>query len=374
MGIKAFSNENYESVLKTLKELCAIPAPSGFEHERAEYCKEFLEKHGAEGVYIDDALNVVFPIGCEDCNSIAVIAAHTDTVFPDTKPMKIYDDGEKIHCPGVWDDTVAVAVLLHTAVYFIENKIKPKNGIIFVCNSCEEGLGNLKGTRTLMKQYEGRIANFISFDCCTGAMVNKAVGSCRYEVEVKTKGGHSYASFGNTNAIAVISQMISRIYDIEIPKISGTKTTYNVGIIEGGTSVNTIAQKAKMLCEYRSDSRECIEIMREKFEKFFSAAYDGEVDVKIVGERPCGGNVDAEKQTSLEQLCERSISEICGYAPVRKSGSTDCNIPLSMGIPSVCIGVSKGCGAHTREEWVEKKSVVWGLELAINIALGLMGD
>lgn len=371
MKIKQFAKENFNEVLDTLRALCAIPAPSHYERDRAEFCKRFLEDRGAEGVYIDEAFNVIFPIGCEDSNEMTVIAAHTDTVFPDTEPMPMTEDGEKIYCPGVWDDSVAVAVLLYTALYFIENKIKPKNGILFVCDSGEEGLGNLKGTRALMQRYKGRISNFISFDCICGAITNRAVGSCRYEVEVKAEGGHSFGSFGNMNAIAVISDMISRIYSLDVPEKAGTKTTYNVGTIEGGTSVNTIAQNAKMLCEYRSDDAECLEIMKQKFMEIFTFPYNADITVSVVGERPCGRNVDAERQRALEGVCAKVIKDAFGNEPVTTSGSTDCNIPLSMGIPSVCFGVSIGAGAHTREEWVKKDSVLTGLEMAIRIALDL---
>ena len=142
--MKDFINNNTDLMFNTLKDLCHIPAPSHHEEKRAEYCKEWLEKVGAKGVYVDEALNVIFPINCEDSSQITVFAAHTDTVFPDMEPMPYYDDGEKIHSPGVSDDTTSVVVLMTMAKYFIENNLIPENGIMFVCNSCEEGLGNLK--------------------------------------------------------------------------------------------------------------------------------------------------------------------------------------------------------------------------------------
>jgi di/tripeptidase len=201
--------------------------------------------------------------------------------------------------------------------------------------------------------------------------VNRAVGSSRYEVEIATDGGHSFGAFGNTNAIAVMSDIITKIYDINVPEIEGTRTTYNVGTVSGGTSVNTIAQNAKMLCEYRSDSAECLEIMKNKFLDIFKSGYDAKIAVRIVGERPCGANVDENEQRLLEDICERAMRKISGCIPDRKSGSTDCNIPLSLGVPSVCIGVAKGGGTHTREEWLEKASLVSGFELSLEIATSL---
>ena len=132
--IKDYCRESHALVLDTLRELCAIPAPSHFEHERAVYCKKWLESIGAEGVYIDDALNVIYPINCEGSREITVFVAHTDTVFPDREPMPYHDDGEKVHCPGGGDDTAALAVLLAMAKYFTENKLCPENGFMFVCN------------------------------------------------------------------------------------------------------------------------------------------------------------------------------------------------------------------------------------------------
>ena len=121
--IEQFVADNKQEIYIMIKELCDIPAPSHFEHKRAEYCKKWLENIGAENVYIDDALNVIFPLNCENNNEITVFAAHTDTVFSDTEPMPYYDDGERIHSPGVGDDTASVVVLLLMAKFFVQNNI-----------------------------------------------------------------------------------------------------------------------------------------------------------------------------------------------------------------------------------------------------------
>jgi acetylornithine deacetylase/succinyl-diaminopimelate desuccinylase-like protein len=366
--IKTYIDENNEQMLEILKELCHIPAPSHFEHKRAQYCKDKLESMGAQGVYVDDALNVVFPLGCEDSNEITVFVAHTDTVFPDTEPMPYFDDGEKIHCPGASDDTASVAVLIMAAKYFIENAIVPEKGVMFVCNSCEEGLGNLKGTRQIFKDYDGRIARFISFDSILHHVANRCVGSHRYEVEVLTEGGHSFGAFGNDNAIAKLSEIVTEIYKIEVPQKEGTRTTYNVGTITGGTSVNTIAQNAKMLCEYRSDDKDCLEIMQKKFESIFEAARTDkiEVNVKKVGDRPCS-NIDTKEIDALEAIAVPIIEKVINKKVAFKSSSTDCNIPLSLGVPALCVGVNLHAGVHTREEWVDKASLIPGLEIAIKL-------
>lgn len=374
MMIKEFIEANKDELYRVHKELCLIPAPSHFEDERAEYCKKWFLENGAENAYIDEAKNVVLPINCEGSDEITVFVAHTDTVFPDREPMPFSDDGDIIRCPGVGDDTAGLAVLMLSAKYLIENNIKPKDGLLIVCNSCEEGLGNLKGTRQIFKDFEGRIKQFISYDAHIGTINDTCVGSHRYEVTVKTEGGHSYGAFGNKNAIAELSKIITEMFKIEVPKIDNSKTTYNVGTISGGTSVNTIAQEASMLCEYRSDNVECLSIMKEKFEKIFEDAKSDEVEVlvKIVGERPCAKGVDEEKIRELCRVFEKNIIEVSKNDVKYYSSSTDCNIPLSLGIPAICTGVYSGGGTHTREEWIEKESLIPGLELGIKHILSII--
>lgn len=373
--IQDFVKSNTALMYDTLRELCAIPAPSHMEQARAAYCKAWLEKVGATGAYIDEALNVILPINCEGSDRITVFVAHTDTVFPDTAPMPYSDDGETVRCPGVGDDTASLTVLLLAAKYLIENDIRPAGGVLFVCNSCEEGLGNLKGTRQIFKDFKGRVAKFVSYDSRLGYLTTRCVGSHRYEVEARTVGGHSWGAFGNPNAIAVLSRVVGEIYRIEVPHIGDSRTTYNVGIIEGGTSVNTIAQSAKMLCEYRSDTLECLAIMKEKFERIFEevGASDGvELSVTLVGERPCMGDVDLNAIERMAQICGEIQMRVTGKEQIFYSAaSTDCNIPLSLGIPAICVGVYEGGGAHTREEWVKRESMIPGLAVGIETVLAL---
>lgn len=370
MEIKDYINENRDELFKILKELCLIPAPSHMEQERARYCKAYLDGCGAENVYIDDALNVIYPLNCENSDEITVIVAHTDTVFPDTDPMPYVEENGKIYSPGVGDDTACLSVLLLTAKYFAQKKLVPPKGLLLVCNSCEEGLGNLKGTRQIFKDFQGRISRFISLDSTLAGVAHDCAGSHRYEIEVKTEGGHSYLAFGNKNAISEISKIVNAIYNIDVPKKDGYKTTYNVGGISGGTSINTIAQSAKMLCEYRSDDKECLEIMQNKFETIFeNARTDGViVNVQKIGDRPCS-DIDKEKIDNLKNIIVPIIEKEINREVVFKTSSTDCNIPLSMGIPALCIGSYYGGGAHTREEWIEKDSLPTGLAVAIKVAL-----
>lgn len=243
---------------------------------------------------VDAAQNVIAPVNCTPGCEVVVFMAHTDTVFPDLTPMPLHREGDRLFCPGVGDDTANLAALMLAARYFRMQPQTADCGFLFVANSCEEGLGNLKGCRQLMQDYAGRVREVVSFDGGLGGICNKAVGSARYRVTVRTEGGHSFGAFGNRNAIHLLASMIDTLYAVKPPAEGDSKTTYNVGMIEGGTSVNTIAQEASMLFEYRSDSRACLEKMKAMFESIV-AAYRSmgiEVEVVLLGERPCMGDVD----------------------------------------------------------------------------------
>jgi acetylornithine deacetylase/succinyl-diaminopimelate desuccinylase-like protein len=337
-----------------------------------EFCRRWLEDMGAEDVYTDSALNVVYPYHVEAGKPVVVFMAHTDVVFPDTEPLPLQEKDGRIYCPGIGDDTANLAALMMAAKYVTEKGLKPKGcGILFVCNSGEEGMGNLKGSRKICEDYADRIKEFYSFDGTMDGVVNCAVGSIRYRVTVKTPGGHSYARFGNENAIANLASIITEIYKIKVPTIG--KTTYNVGCIEGGTSVNTIAQDASMLCECRSDREDALQYMKDKFQEIFEKykSENVQVQVEVVGLRPCE-HLDKDQILRRNQMVDDAcqlLESITGRKPKPGSSSTDCNIPLSMGIPSTCYGTYFGDGAHTREEYVEVSSLTAGYQVALTSVL-----
>ncbi len=370
MDLLKLSENYYDEMLNLLHDICVIPAPSGYEDERAEFILKYLKDLGIENAHIDEAKNVVCTLG-EETDDIVLFMAHTDTVFPFDVPLNYIDDGEKIHCPGVIDDVACVVIMLAGIKYMVENNIIPKRTLMFVANSCEEGLGNLKGTRKVFKDYGQRIKHMYTFDGSYYHIVNKSVGSHRYEVTAITEGGHSFGAFGNRNAINVLAGIINDIYKIEVPKENSSKTTYNVGIIEGGTSVNTIAQNATMLCEYRSDNVNCLSIMEKNYKEIFEKAKENclELKINLVGNRPCMDNMDMEELNRLSDLvC--NVQQKYGICEVKRdSGSTDCNIPHSMGIPAICVGVYVGGGAHTREEWLLKESLKPGFAIGLELML-----
>jgi acetylornithine deacetylase/succinyl-diaminopimelate desuccinylase-like protein len=309
---KSWCADHEGEALELLRTLGKIPAPSHHEDKRAQFVRDWLAANGAEGVYIDEAKNVIYPIGVTGNNPVAVVMAHTDIVFPDTGALAMREEAGKLFAPGIGDDTANLVNLMMAAKYIAENRPASKTGLLIVANSCEEGLGNLKGSRQIMKDFEGRVSELISLDGGPDWIVNDAVGSCRMKITIRAQGGHSFGDFGNTNAIVQMAELIRRLYEKEPPKQA--KTTYNIGVIEGGTTVNSICAECSALYEYRSEDRECLAEM----DAFFAGVIDEfrkngvDISVEVLGVRPCKGDVDAEKLNALTARAAGIIKEFTG--------------------------------------------------------------
>lgn len=361
-----YLEENRPRYLAAIRELARIPAPSNHEEQRAIWCKQYLESLDATGVVIDDALNVIFPYHVsENSNDLCAILGHTDVVFPDTEPLPFREENGRYYAPGIGDDTTNAVAVMEMAAMAIALNLQPKTGILFVLNSGEEGLGNLKGTRQLMKDYGSRISRFYAIDGELDSVVTDAVGSKRWRITITTEGGHSFGNFGNRNAIYYAAKMIDTFYSLKAPDFG--KTTYNVGLIEGSTSVNTIAQNCSLMYEYRSNQREGLAYMDTFFQSVIASfrTMGIGVEVELLGDRPCKGEVDPSALAKI--VTEASLKY--GRSRYEECGSTDCNIPLSMGIPAVCFGVYDGCGAHTRDEWVDIESTRTGMKILAEVLL-----
>lgn len=365
--LKQYAESHFDEAVELLRTLGRIPAPSHREEKRARFCREWFERQGARDVYVDEAQNVICRIKGKDADQVAVVMAHMDIVFPDETELPMKEEGGRLFAPGIGDDTANLVNLMMGAKYILEKNCQPEVTLLLVANACEEGLGNLKGSRQIWKDYGGRIREWISFDGYLGECVNCAVGSYRYQVTVQVQGGHSYSDFGRENAIAVLAGIIHDLYQIKPP--SETKTTYNVGTIQGGTTVNSIAQKASMLYEFRSASQKCLKEMEASFEavigKWRDKGYG--ISTEILGIRPGNGPVDNEKLEALTRA-NSAVIESCIQGPVKiKASSTDANIPLSEGIPANTFGTVRGDLAHTREEWIETGSMREGMMVALNV-------
>lgn len=361
----AWCRAHEAETMDLLKTLGKIPAPSHFEDQRAAFILAWLQKQGAEKAYIDEAKNVVLPLGVTENQPVSVIMAHTDIVFADTEALPMREENGRLFAPGIGDDTANLVSLLMAGKYFLEQKIAPEKGLLLVANACEEGLGNLKGSKQILKDYQGRVAELISLDGSVSHITNDAVGSCRMKITVTAQGGHSYSKFGNTNAIVQMAEIIGRLYEKEPP--AQAKTTYNVGVIQGGSTVNSICGECSMLYEYRSECRECLQEMdaffNETIDSFRKKGFD--IRVEVLGVRPCKGDVDEVKLTALTQWHREMLLSFTGEEPRISASSTDANSALALGIPAVTFGVIRGGGAHTRGEWIEMDCMPKALQIAL---------
>lgn len=366
--VEKYVAEHTSEAEALLMELGKIPAPSHQEDKRAEFCRDWLILQGAKDVEIDQAKNVVCRINCENQKDLAAFMAHTDIVFPDQDTLPMTLNGRKLYAPGIGDDTANLVNLLMSAKYILENAPKLNMGFLIVANSCEEGLGNLDGTKEIFRVYGDRIKAFYSFDCYLSQCTSIAVGSYRYKITARTTGGHSWQKFGNPNAIEILCALVEKIYRLEVPK--EPRTTYNVGYFNGGTTVNAIAQEASMLFEFRSISQNCLEDMDGKLKEIVKSFQgDFEINVELLGIRPGNGDVDQDALAKFTKLSTEIIQEFYSGEVDLEANSTDANIPLSKGVCANTIGTVSGAGAHTREEWVDLDSLPTGMKIVLSLML-----
>ena len=363
-----YAEASFSEACALLRTLGRIPAPTRREERRAAFVRDWLLAHGAADVYIDEAKNVICPIGPQD-GDLTVFAAHTDVVFPDLEPLPMREENGVLYAPGIGDDTANLVNLLLAARYLLRNGVRGSMGFLIVANACEEGLGNLDGTKALFARYGERIKAFYSFDCDLPECIHRAVGSHRYKITCKTVGGHSYSAFGAPNAIEILCRLVEKLYAIELP--AGEKTTYNVGRFEGGTTVNAIAQEASLLYEFRSASQACLAEMEGKFRAVLAECQNlgGELTVELLGIRPGSGPVDEAALAAMTARSADVIESIWGSPAALLAASTDSNVPLSLGIPANTLGTARGGLAHTRAEWVELSSLKPGLAVALSLML-----
>lgn len=353
-----------------LRTLGAIPAPTRQEDARAAFCRDWLLAQGARDVTVDRAKNVICRLGPPDARDFVVFAAHTDIVFPDTEALPLREEGGRLYAPGIGDDTANLVNLLMAAKYLIQNQVELHCGVLVAANACEEGLGNLEGTRALFAAYSGRIRAFYSFDIYLPLCCHTAVGSCRYRITCRTAGGHSYCDFGRPSAIHLLCGLAGDLCRIQPP--ARARTTYNIGRIEGGTTVNSIAGEAMMLYEFRSTDQGCLEEMERLFRR--AAAHweeqGGQWEIELLGVRPGSGPVNPRALEDMTATSADIIRTFTGREPDFTPNSTDSNIPLSLGIPANTIGTVEGALAHTRQEWISLESLPTGLKIVLSLMLG----
>jgi len=372
-----------EKTIKNHIELTEIEAPPFKEERRAKEFAERLKLAGIENVWIDSIGNVIGFLKGSVGNKNIAIDAHIDTVFPEGTDVKVLVKNDTLFAPGIGDDTRGLAMILTLAETIKKNNIEPINNIIFIGTVGEEGLGDLRGVRYLFKNKTPKIDSWIAIDGGSiGRVNNQALGSYRYEVIFDGPGGHSWGAFGLVNPHHALGSGIKNfINKADAYTSSGPKTSYNVGVINGGTSVNSIPFKSSMLIDIRSiepnrlnDMEEILynsmqEALKEQNEMKRSGP-DLTLTINKIGNRPSG---IVEESVPLIQKTI-AATQYMGVEPRLTIGSTDSNIPISLGVPAVTIGRGgDGGGAHSLDEWWINKEGYKSIQLALLILLSESG-
>ena len=377
----------HDRIVSDIITLTEIPAPPFKEEARARAYMGMLQAHGLTDVEMDAEGNVMGlrrgtgPAGAP----LVVLAAHLDTVFPEGTDVTVRREGTRLLAPGIGDDTRSLAVLLGYIRALDAGKVRTKRDILFVGNVGEEGPGDLRGVRYLFGKgrYKDRIAAFVSMDG-TGSnfVTHGAVGSLRYRVTFKGPGGHSYGAYGLVNPMAAMGAAVVEMNKLRPP--ANPKTTYATSVVGGGTSVNSIPDSIWLEVDMRSESPEELARIDGQFRSIVADAVAAEntarstragvitADLKRIGDRPAGAT---PRDAEIVRLTAAAI-RVGGQTPLFTAGSTDSNLPISLGIPAVTIG-SGGSGgrAHAPDEWIDvaKPASVDGMAISLSAVLAVAG-
>jgi acetylornithine deacetylase/succinyl-diaminopimelate desuccinylase-like protein len=380
----AFIERDQPRFVKELIELTEIPAPPFKEARRATAYLEMLRQSGLSDVEMDQEGNVMGLRKGAGGSGIVAVVAHLDTVFPEGTDVTVKREGPKLIAPGVGDNTRGAALMLAVIRAMDAAEFQTSSDVLFVGNVGEEGEGDLRGVKFLMQKgkYKDRITQFIAIDGGEqGSITHGGVGSRRYRVTFKGPGGHSYGAFGLVNPAYAMGSAIAKFSRIQVPQ--KPKTTFNVGVVSGGTSVNSIPFQVEMVIDMRSVDCGELKKVDQQFLTIVREAVDEEnktrstregpitADPKLIGDRPCG-------ETALTSPIVQKTSAVVkafGLTPTYSISSTDSNLPMSLGIPAVTIGRGPGSRAHSLDEWtvVEPKADVQAVQVATAIVLAIAG-
>ena len=349
--------------------ICEIEAPTFDEGNRAAYVRRRFEALKVKDVTIDAAGNVRGRRPGAGGGPGVALAAHLDTVFPRGTDVRVKRAGTRLAAPGIGDNSVAIAALLAMVEALDAGGVTTAGDLYLASNTCEEGLGDLKGMKAFMAAVGGKVGAAIAVE---GMKVNRiihiAVGSRRYRVTFTARGGHSWGHFPSPSAIHIMGRAIADISRLEVP--TDPKTTYNVGVIKGGTTVNTIAAEAELLLDMRSiDPRSLADLERRVLAILERQAKEGEGQVKLdlVGDRPAG-SIPADHP--VVRTC-KAIHAALGVTTFSEASSTDANVPLSLGIPGVCLSITEGANEHRLDEYIETGAIATGVKNILLAAVAL---
>ncbi|MCC7243190.1 MAG: M20/M25/M40 family metallo-hydrolase [Acidobacteria bacterium] len=372
-GIRAAEPKTLEDQIR----LCEIEAPPFKEIRRGVVFAEMLREIGLANVRTDTEGNVLGELAGAEPRPHLVLAAHLDTVFPEGTDVRVTREGPVLRGPGIGDDCRGLAVVLAVARTLVTSGIKTPGTITFVGNVGEEGLGDLRGVKYLFNEgLKGRVDRFVSIDGTGLGITHVAVGSLRYRVTFKGPGGHSFGAFGRSNPIHALGRAVAAISNFEVPR--EPKTTFSVGRIGGGTSVNSIPFEAWMEVDMRSSDAAALQSLDAKFNKAVDDAVRDEdarwnqrmltVDKALVGNRPAG-------QTPADAPIVRAavaVTRALGATVTLDEGSTDANYPMSLGIPAITIdGGGRGRDAHALTETFDSTDAWRGAQRALLLTIAL---
>jgi tripeptide aminopeptidase len=358
--------------------ICEIPAPPFMEQVRGKELARIFTNLGLENVRIDKAGNVIGVRPGSAPRPNVVFAAHLDTVFPEGTNVKVTRQGTVLKGPGIGDDCRGLGALLAVIQALKDASIRTPGTLTFVADVGEEGLGDLRGMKELFGvTLKDQIDKFVSIDGTGLGVTNTGVGSYRYRVTFKGPGGHSFGSFGMPNPIQAMGRAIAKIDAFDVP--AHPKTTFNVGRVGGGTSVNAIPFEAWMEVDMRSADKASLEALHSRFK---AAVGDGvkeenerwkgkgpvTVSPELVGYRPAG--MTPESSTIVRTAL--AVTKLVGGSPTPGESSTDANVPMNLGIPAITIGSGgAGSGAHSPEESYDTKDSIYGTQRALLLAIAL---
>lgn len=353
-----------ERLLDLAIEVQQVPAPTFQEAQRADLIRECFRLEKGVTVEMDLAGNVLACVAGKGNAAPVVVSAHMDTVFPLDTNLRFTRESDRVFGAGIGDNALGVAGLFGLLWMLSERKIQLPGDLWLAANVCEEGLGDLKGMRALVARFGAAPKAYIILEgMAFGHIYNRALGVRRYRISIHTSGGHSWTDYGQASAVHVLTSLASQLTALPIP--NEPRTTLNVGKIAGGTSVNTIAAQASLELDLRSEGAEALETVSQKVEQLAYAleAPDVHVQVEVIGQRP-GGEIRENHPLVLKaKECVREQ----GLQPVLTIGSTDANLPLSLGLPAVTVGLTTGASAHTVHEYILTSPIPKGIEQIVSL-------
>lgn len=336
-----------------------VPAPTFEEQKRAQLVADLFEKCGLQQIELDDLHNVygLLP-GLDSSGPGILVTAHTDTVFDRETSLTVEQRGGLIYGPGLGDNSIGVAALL-SVIDFLRTQEALACNVWFVATTREEGLGNCGGMRAAFERLRSKIAAVINLEgLALGHVYNAGIAVRRLKIGVQTDGGHSWLHFGQPSAIHILMTLGAQISALTPPQ--KPRTTYNIGMIEGGRSINSIASEAAMLLDMRSEETTALSALEQQVRKYASdvAGEKVKINIDVIGDRPSGS---IPTDHLLVQTAMAALAQV-GLTGVLECGSTDGNIPLAAGCPTVTVGVTRGGNAHRTDEFVETAPVSAGLK------------